>query len=173
MPKISIVEAVEPQQIAAVEHLLRDYLLWMHRRYRGRMEMIDAYFEPLEWQSELADLPGHYGAPHGAIVLGLVDGVPAGCVLLRGIGDDTSEMKRLFVRPAFRDHGLAKQMIDKVMQLSCQRGYKLMRFETGLLQTEAQALYSSLGFERTPPYYTCSDLQRANSAFYEAHPCAA
>ena len=173
MAKVSIIEAVAPLHIAAVQQLLRDYLLWMLRRYRNQLELIDAYFAPLEWESELADLPGHYGAPFGGIVLALVDGVPAGCVMLRGIGENGSEMKRLFVRPAFRNLGLAKRMISFVMQLSCTRGYRHVRFETGVLQTEAQALYESLGFKRTPPYYTCPDTRRENGSFYEAAPCAA
>ena len=172
MPKISIVEAVAPRHIAAVQQLLRDYLLWMRRRYSDRLEMIDAYFDPHEWQSELADLPGHYGAPFGAIVLALVDGVPAGCVMLRGIGSDVSEMKRLFVRPAFRGLGLARRMVAEIMRLSCKRGYSRMNFETGALQTEAEALYRALGFKQTPPYYGCSDLIRENGRFFEAEPCA-
>lgn len=173
MAKISIVEATKANEIAAVEQLLRDYLLWMRRRYRTQLEMIDAYFDAHEWESELADLQGHYGAPHGGIILALVDGVPAGCVLLRGIGETDSEMKRLFVRPAFRGLGLAKRMIARVMNLSCRLGYTHMRLETGALLAEAEALYQSLGFKRTPPYYACSDLVSANGIFYDAQPCAA
>jgi len=171
MPKIFIVEAVEPRHIAAVEQLLRDYLLWMRRRYAEHLDMIDAYFDELEWQSELADLAGHYGAPHGAILLALVDGVPAGCVVMRGIGRDVSEMKRLFVRPAFRGLGLARKMIDMLMRLSCKRGYAHLRFETGSLQTEAEGLYRSMGFQSIPPYYACSDLLRESGRFFEARPC--
>jgi GNAT superfamily N-acetyltransferase len=173
MPKISIIEAQAANDVAAVVRLLRDYLLWMHRRYRERLEIVDAYFEPREWESELADLPGHYGAPHGGIVLALVDGVPAGCVLLRGIGEDSSEMKRLFVRPAFRGLGLGRRLIEAVMTLSCQRGYAHMYFESGALQSEAEALYRSMGFKRTPPYYACPTLVRETGRFYEATPCAA
>jgi GNAT superfamily N-acetyltransferase len=173
MTTISIIEASEQRHIAAVAQLLRDYLLWMRRRYRGHLDMIDAYFDPQEWESELADLPAHYGTPHGAMVLALVDGVPAGCVMLRGIGEDTSEMKRLFVRPAFRGLGLAKRLIMEIMQVSCRLGYRHVSFEAGALQTEAEALYRSLGFKRTPPYRASSDLLRANGLFFAAKPCAA
>jgi GNAT superfamily N-acetyltransferase len=171
MPKISIIEATEPKHVAAVERLLRDYLLWMRRRYAGHLDMIDAYFDEREWQSELADLLGHYGPPHGAIMLALVDGVPAGCVVMRGIDLDVSEMKRLFVRPAFRGMGLARRMIDVLMGLSCKRGYAHLRFETGALQTESESLYRSMGFQCIPPYYACSDLLRESGRFFEAKPC--
>jgi GNAT superfamily N-acetyltransferase len=173
MEKISIFEATTANEIAAVEQLLRDYLLWMRRRYRNQLEMIDAYFDPREWESELADLRGHYGAPHGGIILALVDGVPAGCVLLRGIGETDSEMKRLFVRPAFRGLGLAKGMIASVMQLSCKVGYTHMRLETGALLTEAQALYQALGFKRSAGYRADTALAGTNGLVYDVHPCAA
>lgn len=171
MTKISIVEAVEGRHVEAVAQLLRDYLLWMRRRYRGHDEMIDAYFDEHAWESELTDLKGHYGAPFGAIVLARVDGTPAGCVMLRGIGESVSEMKRLFVRPAFRGLGLGRRMIDKLMKLSCKRGYARMRFEAGALQSEADALYRSMGFVSIPPYYACPDVLRENGRFFEAEPC--
>lgn len=172
MTKISIVEAVEPAHVGAVAQLMRDYLLWMRRRYRGHDDMIDAYFGEHEWESELADLNGHYGAPFGAIVLALVDGVPAGCVMLRGIGESVSEMKRLFVRPAFRGLGVARRLIDEIMKLSCKRGYDRMRLETSALQAEADALYRSMGFASIPPYYACPDVLRENGRFFETEPCA-
>ncbi len=76
MPDISIIEAKTAGDVAAVEHLLRDYLLWMRRRYRDKAWMLDAYFDPQEWDSELADLSSHYGAPHGGIVLALATAWP-------------------------------------------------------------------------------------------------
>jgi putative acetyltransferase len=173
MAKISIIEATTPGEVAAVGQLLRDYLLWMRRRYRGQLDMIEAHFDPREWDSELSDLQGHYGAPHGGIVLALVDGAPAGCVVLRGIGETDSEMKRLFVRPAFRDLGLAKGMIAFVMRLSCELGYTHMRLETSALLTEAQALYQSRGFRRTSSYRADAALADANGMFYDVQPCAA
>jgi hypothetical protein len=48
---------------------------------------------------ELAELPVAYGPPKGRLLLARVDGVVAGCVALRPIGNDGCEMKRLFVRP--------------------------------------------------------------------------
>ena len=174
MPKISIIEAVEPMQIAAVSQLLRDYRLWMGRRYQDRQDVLDIYFDDeREWLSELADLKGHFGAPHGAIVLGLVDGIPAGCVLLRGISETDSEMKRLFVRPAFANLGLGKRMVSEIMSLSCKRGYANMRFETGPLQSEAEHLYQSMGFAETAPYYPAPYIIRKTGHFYAAKPCAA
>ncbi|MCE9524048.1 MAG: GNAT family N-acetyltransferase [Alphaproteobacteria bacterium] len=148
MTKIGIVEAVEPHRLQQVAALLRDYLLWVHRRYRTHARLIDDYFDENEWDSELADLSGHYGAPFGAIVLALADGVPAGCVMMRGIGEDVCEIKRLFVRPAFHGLGIAHELVTAVAKFATERGYSTMRLETGPRQIEAQALYRKLGFAR-------------------------
>jgi putative acetyltransferase len=155
MSVINIIQATDPDQLMQVAALLRDYLLWMRRRYRKHADMIDAYFDENEWQGELADLAAHYGPPFGAIVLALVDGMPAGCVMIRGLEGDAYEMKRLFVRPAFRGLGLARAMVRKLARLAESRGYAHIRLETGILQTEALNLYRSLGFKPVAPYHAC------------------
>jgi ribosomal protein S18 acetylase RimI-like enzyme len=168
MSVINIIEATDPDQLVQVAALLRDYLLWMRRRYCRHGDMIDAYFDENEWQSELADLTGHYGAPFAAIVLALVDGIPAGCVMIRGLEGDACEMKRLFVRPAFRGLGLARAMVRKLARLAEARGYAHMNLETGVLQAEALALYRSLGFKPVAPYYACPQWFIDNGRFMAA-----
>jgi GNAT superfamily N-acetyltransferase len=143
----------------------------MRRRYRDYPALLDAHFDADQWPSELADLPGRYGAPSGAIVLALIDGVPGGCVVLRGIGATVSEMKRLFVRPAFWGLGLARAMVTKVQALACARGYPPMRLEAGALQPEAIALYEAMGFTRIGPYYASSEAMMRHGRFFEAATC--
>lgn len=168
MPDIAIVEAVGPEHLAQVAALLRDYLLWMRRRYAKHGQLIDNYFDHREWESELADLAGHYGAPDGAILLALVDGAAAGCVVLRGIGKDVSEMKRLFVRPAFQDLGVAHALVPRLAELALARGYKTMTLETGPCQHEAQALYRGFGFQPIAPYHAVTGWFKDRMLFFAA-----
>lgn len=168
MSVIRIIEAVDADHFAQVAGLLRDYLFWMRRRYVRHADMIDAYFDEREWESELSDLAGHYGPPHGAIVLATIDGIPAGCVMMRGIGEDVCEMKRLFVRPAFQGVGLARAMVRTLACRAAARGYGKMRLETGALQTEALTLYRSLGFKRIAPYHASPKWFEDNGRFMEA-----
>ena len=171
MTNISIVEAATPAQLDQVAALLRDYLLWMRRRYQGRQGVIDGRFDKNEWDSELADLAGHYGAPFGAILLGFVDGIPAGCVMMRSIGEKVCEMKRLFVRPAFQGLGLGRNMVTTLGVLACERGYPNMRLETGPLQAEAQALYGAMGFKSIGPYYARPESIVKDGCFFEKNTC--
>ncbi|MGV8806011.1 MAG: GNAT family N-acetyltransferase [Polaromonas sp.] len=116
---------------------------------------IDLYFQNFE--SELANLPGEYSAPAGALLLALVDGEVAGCCGLRPLdkGDypNAAEMKRLYVRKAFRRFGLGRQLAEAVLDAARIAGYHSVLLDTLDDMESARALYAELGFTEIPPYY--------------------
>jgi ribosomal protein S18 acetylase RimI-like enzyme len=103
-------------------------------------------------------------------MLAVVDGVPAGCVMLRRIDGHSCEMKRLFVRPAFQNRRIAHGLICKLATAAATQGYGAIRLETGPLQIEAQNLYVSLGFRRIAPYYAAKGWFKDNMLFFEGVP---
>ena len=112
---------------------------------------------------ELAELPGKYAPPGGCILLAVAadhveneaieDQQLAGCVALRPINSDTCEMKRLFIRPAFRGTGLGRRLATEIVGRARRAGYRAMRLDTLNTMTEALTLYNSLGFVEIEPYY--------------------
>jgi len=109
----------------------------------------------LEYQgfsAELANLPGKYAPPSGALLLAEVDGAAVGCVALRALDDRTVEMKRLFVRPAARGTGLGRRLVEAAIANAKQGAYSELRLDTLDTMTGARALYRSLGFVEIPPY---------------------
>ncbi len=106
---------------------------------------------------ELAQLPGTYQAPYGVLLLAFVDGQPAGCCALRPLLDsdhtNACEMKRLFVRRAFRGFGLGRLLVDDTLLHARQAGYDRMLLDTLSDMEAARALYAEVGFEEIAPYY--------------------
>jgi ribosomal protein S18 acetylase RimI-like enzyme len=101
---------------------------------------------------ELATLPGDYARPAGRLFLAFEEQQPAGCGALRRIDDGVCEMKRLYVRPAFRGKGAGIELIDALIRSARKIGYQHMRLDTLPSMTSAIAIYRSLGFKAIAPY---------------------
>ena len=145
-PRIELCPALEPQQIDAVRALFREYAASLR---------IDLCFQNFE--AELAGLPGDYAEPGGALLLALVDGEPAGCGAMRALPEsdhvNACEMKRLYVRRAYRRFGLGRLLAQELMDLATQAGHSCMLLDTLDDMEAARGLYTSLGFGEIPPYY--------------------
>jgi len=116
---------------------------------------VDLCFQHFE--TELAGLPGEYAAPGGHLLLAWVDGQLAGCGALRALPEadyaNACEMKRLYVRSAFRRFGLGRILAQALMDHATESGYSVMLLDTLDEMEAARTLYETLGFEEVAPYY--------------------
>ncbi len=116
---------------------------------------IDLGFQGFE--QELAFLPGPYAPPGGVMLLATVDGAVAGSGAFRPLPEvdypNACEMKRLFVRPAFRRFGLGRTLAQALMDRATEAGYSTMLLDTLDDMEAARDLYDSLGFVEVPPFY--------------------
>ena len=116
---------------------------------------IDLCFQ--DFSAELLNLPGDYCGPRGALRVATVDGKYAGCCAMRPL--DTSdypnacEMKRLFVREAFRGLRVGRKLAEGILDCARIAGYDSILLDTLSEMESARALYEDLGFVEIPPYY--------------------
>jgi putative acetyltransferase len=135
-----------PDDLITVRSLFLDYQADMG---------IDLCFQGFE--AELAGLPGDYAQPAGSVFLATVGGEPAGCCAFRPLTNtdhlDACEMKRLFVRRAFRGFGLGRLLVERVLSDARLAGYTTMLLDTLSDMETARALYQESGFVEVAPYY--------------------
>lgn len=77
-------------------------------------------------------------------------GVPLGCGALRSLGGPVVEIKRMYVRPHARGRGVGAAILEALEHEAVERGFRVVRLETGPLQPEAFALYSRAGYREIP-----------------------
>lgn len=157
---IGVSEARSAEDFADVADLVREFVGWQHVRHGDHQERLEAYFDPANFESDLANMPATFARPNGVMLLAKVDGIPAGCIGLKPIGDNCCEMKRLYLKDDFRGLGIGRLLTSRLIAEAERIGYDCMRLETGPLQVEAQGLYAAFGFHRIGPYRDLPDCLR-------------
>ncbi|MBB6563576.1 ribosomal protein S18 acetylase RimI-like enzyme [Acidovorax soli] len=145
-PAVTLMNPSSAAEMEAVRDIFREYA--------GTLD-VDLAFQ--DFESELAQLPGDYAAPRGHLLLAVVEGAIAGCCALRPLDaadyPNASEMKRLYVRKAFRGFGLGRELAEAMLDQARRAGYACVLLDTLDGMESARALYADLGFEQIPPYY--------------------
>lgn len=146
IPVVLVRPAISANDLEAARVIFADYAASLQ---------IDLCFQ--DFAKELADLPGEYTDPRGALLLAFVDGAVAGCCALRPLDTcdyaNAAEMKRLFVRPTFRGLGLGRLLTERILDAARSADYRCVLLDTLDDMEAARALYEDLGFVDIPPYY--------------------
>jgi putative acetyltransferase len=143
MNAITIKQAESNIDIETARSIFREYETWLE---------LDLCFQGFE--DELKNLPGKYAPPAGRLYLATVDSVVAGCIALRPLSPEVCEMKRLFVKDAFRGMRIGKLLIERVLEDARAIGYSAMRLDTFPPKMgKAVQLYEAYGFQEIPSYY--------------------
>ena len=96
--------------------------------------------------------------PQGVFYLVVHDGAVAGMGGLRRVGDaggattDVAEIKRVYVKPAFRGQQLGRAIVQRLMDDARRFGYGRVCLDSAPFMQTAQRLYEALGFEDCAAY---------------------
>ncbi len=126
---------------------------------RSAQELIGGFVDEIRrlyptWtpQSGPSAEPSDFEPPGGSFVVLYVKDEPVACGGLKRLDDDAAEIKRLFVRPNVRRLGLGRRVIDDLERIARDRGYRVVRLDTGAGQPQAVRLFEAAGYTRIGDY---------------------
>ncbi|MCC8946600.1 MarR family transcriptional regulator [Bradyrhizobium sp. Arg62] len=90
--------------------------------------------------------------PRGSFIVAMSDGLPIGCVGLKGSGGEFAEIKRLWVAPGARSLGLGRRLMDAAEQAARELGIAVLRLDTNSALPEAGQLYRRTGWTEIPRF---------------------
>ena len=134
----------DTQAIDQVRQYFRNYAAWLG---------VDLSYQ--NFDQEMASLPGAYTATEGRLFFAEIEGRPAGCVGVRPLpeSEGVCEMKRLYVDPEERGHGVGNALALAAIKAAKEIGYRKLIIDTLPSMRMAVKLYRELGFTEAPAYY--------------------
>jgi ribosomal protein S18 acetylase RimI-like enzyme len=144
--ELSFITPSSTEELAATREIFQEYADGLG---------VDLCFQ--DFPKELAELPGEYAPPRGALRLARVNDQVAACCALRALDTvdypNAAELKRLYVRKPFRGFGLGRQMAELMLEVARAAGYHCVLLDTLDDMEAARQLYVELGFKEIAPYY--------------------
>jgi putative acetyltransferase len=142
MLEIQLITA-EGEDMDAIRRLFREYETELNE---------DLCFQSFE--AELKNPLLKYGPPKGVLYMARWNNEIAGCIALMPLAEQgVCEMKRLYVRPAYRKHKIGKALVHQLIADAKQLGYTKMKLDTLQKLQPAIQLYQQFGFIETTAYY--------------------
>ena len=145
--KIYQVETDEHKQY--VLDLFWEYLQWANQNLEETFDVSFNIAAMLENDMQTLD---KFLPPKGRLLLVAIDGRVAGLACMKPLTDTISEIKRMYVRQAFRRRGLGRALLQGLIDESKEMGYSAIRLDSARFMQGAHALYGSMGFQEIEPY---------------------
>ena len=140
--RLRVLTASDTTELGYVRQFFRNYAAWLG---------VDLSYQG--FADEVANLPGAYGEADGRLFFAEYEERPAGCVGVRRFSEGVCEMKRLYVDPDARGHGLGRQLALAAIRAAQELGYRRILLDTQPAMRIAMKLYRELGFTEAPAYY--------------------
>jgi DNA-binding MarR family transcriptional regulator/ribosomal protein S18 acetylase RimI-like enzyme len=129
------IEEADPRRDAA-RYCLGEYYSELGRRFEKGFDV------SLSRDPDATDMV----RPRGGFLLAISDGLPIGCVALKGTGGEIAEIKRLWISESARGFGIAKRLMHAVETVARELSVKTLRLDTNSALPEALNLYRKSGW---------------------------
>lgn len=139
-PAVEIVREQPDSDVASA--LLRRYYEELDSRFPGGFDL----------ERTVAVSSTELVPPHGAFLAARLEGRPVGCGVVRKLAETTAEIKRMWIDPAARGHGVGRRLLGSLEQAARELGCELVQLDTSAHLVEALRLYRSSGYHDVPAY---------------------
>ncbi len=146
---LEIREAAGEEDLNAAQLLLREYLLWATARANREFGI---EFDVDSMLKDDMSNPHKFFPPAGRILVAVQDQRFAGVACLKAIDEQTGEIKRMYVRPEFRETGIGRALVEESVRSAREIGYERIRLDSAGFMKNAHRLYRAAGFQETQPY---------------------
>lgn len=147
---VEIRDAQLPVDIDSIRQLWMDYLTWGN----DNMQMLYGVHphnpaEAVELDIKTID---KFLPPNGRLMLAFIDNTACGIGCLKTINEEIAEVKRMYVNPSFRKIGAGRAILQSLINVAKESGYKKIRLDSPKFMEAAHSLYRSFGFKDIPVY---------------------
>lgn len=146
---IQIIIANQEQQVQPIRELFWEYLQWANGQVK---ENFGVSFDIAPMLEDDMQTLGKFMPPKGRLLLGYEDDQPTGIACLKLLTDGIGEIKRMYVRPAARHRGVARALLNRLLEEARQIGYERVRLDSARFMRDAHRLYRSAGFHEIQAY---------------------
>ncbi len=140
----TILQVISRDDFDSVHELLIEYLAWTSEQARNLYNAEIDVNKMLDHSISEHDL---CLPPTGRLLIAKENGQADGIVYLKKIRDDICEIKRMYVRPAFRGKKIGQKLLNHLIQDARDIGYTKIRLDSGRFMEKAHMLYRSAGFK--------------------------
>ena len=145
----SIIIASKEQHISQIRDLFLEYLNWVHDFF---INEFDHSFDVENYVENDIQKIDRFMPPMGRLLLCYYNEQLAGMSALKELAPGTGEIKRMFVRPMYRQKGLGRALLQRLLVEAAQIGYQRLRLDSPPISKESHHLYRSAGFRDIQPY---------------------
>ncbi len=157
-----------PSDLDAVRSLCWDYRTHLQNLSDTEAELVATFYPEPKYRALMDAIETEHARPKGIVLVAEMAGEIVGCGMSHALAPQTSEIKRLFVAPHGRGHGIARRLMEALMNQARDDGFARVVLDTSRNLTAARALYAAMGLQERGPYQDIPPHALPHLIFFEA-----